>query len=404
MPIKARYNGTTRISGPRRRTGTRITTALLSVVTLTALPCSCIGEEPEPAGEETVTVKVQSVATGTRAESAAVTDGQAAVLNDGLLIFSLTDGTVKRVFRVAPGITGGNVIGIDDITSDEGVTVKDIDEGCTTVDFFGNIPSGVTAPDEESDISLFRAATQPVTALADGSGGVEKVGLYGRGSISTGSPRRAEFTAAPIGARLEIEKFERDPNVIRTFEIDGIFINNFYHRATMTGSGDSGDIIYYGPTNLFQENGEGYYATVYKGTLFDYDAAVHLGYFTGNDYSTLTPGTVWAYNVFPGEVPHIVVRLSNVEAEPQYLIDKGYATDPFQERDSWYITVTGLRYQNQLLPALRGGEAYTMSITVGENLSTIPEPGDDDAEVDVKVNIVSWVPVDNPTGLPHLPW
>ncbi len=405
MVKKAKYNGPDRASAPPGQPArSALTVRILSAITVMAALCSCIGEEPVQAGDETVTVKVRSVGTGTRAEGAPVTDGQAAVLNDGILIFSLADGTIKRVFRVAPGITGGDVIGIDDITSTEGVTVKDIDEGCTTVDFFGNIPTGITAPDDETDIALFRAAVQPVPALADGSGGVGTVGIYGRGSITATAQRRADFTASPIGARLEIEKFVRDPNVIRTFEIDGIFINNFYHRAAMTGSGDSGDIVCYGPNNLFQENGEIYYATAYKGTLFDYDAVSHLGNLAGNEYHPATAGTVWAYNVYAGEVPHIVARLSNVEAEPQYLIDKGYATDPFQERASWYITVTGLRYQNQLLPALTGGEAYTMSITVGENLSTIPEPGDNDVEVDVKVNIVTWVPVDNSTGLPHLPW
>ncbi|MCD7963716.1 MAG: hypothetical protein LUF90_09295 [Rikenellaceae bacterium] len=354
---------------------------------------------------ESILVKiVASVVSDTKSESVPVVDGTPAVLNNGLLIFSKSDGTIDTVMQVLPGISGGGIIGISDLTSSTGVNIKDMKKTSSRIDFFGNVPSDVVLPDTGTDISIFISLLQNMSVLSDASGEVNRVGLYAHEAINwAASNPRAEMDATPIASRLEIVKFERDAVHIETLDIEGIFINNFYSRANLMGAVDDDDIIYYPATSVFEENGESYYATQYKGITFDYDKSPYVAQQNGVNYYPITSGKVWAYNIYSGEVPHIVVKFTNLTATQDYINLMG--EDPFLKYTYWYLTITELHVGGQPFVNLEQGYVYSIqNIKVSpEDLKPIPEP-EDEIFADVQVNIVPWIPVDASTTLPNLPW
>ncbi len=336
--------------------------------------------------------------------STPVSDQQPAILTGGLLLFCDDDGKIGHIYRVLSGVTGGDVVGINDLTSIPGATLTGIEKKYKHVHLFGNLPAGVAAPGEQTDLEDFTGTLQQIIVLADAAGGVASVGLYGKGTINYSSrPYEAVFDATPIASRLEIKQFDMDDDYIESFDIEGIFLNNFYYRADLTGTGDPDDIIYYFAGAAFEENGEPYYGTLYKGITFDYNKTGYLGAFTGTVYHPKNASHAWAYNVFFGEVPHLVIKFANVKASADYIAYLGY--DPFAARTYWYITVSELLVSGIPLTSLEQGYVYSIqSIEVSpDTLDPTPEPGDE-ITADVQVRLVPWIPVDASTSLPNLPW
>lgn len=219
-----------------------------------------------------------------------------------------------------------------------------------------------------------------------------KVPLYGSNKVVTSVIKdgaddinvlRSDVTIAPISSRLQLGKISGG-NDIKSFEVAGIYINNYTNKMYADSSVLASDIKNNGIDPDKYNSGKGSYATDTKMldvTGFKKDVSDKVWIPDG------AAGDVWGYNVFPNikltkkELPHIVVRLKDV------VLNDGSDTELGEQ----FLTVVGYDDNGTSLVNLKGGIAYTIADLQFEekHLSELPESGKD-LQGYVKVSVVGW--------------
>ncbi|PXV65004.1 hypothetical protein CLV62_1082 [Dysgonomonas alginatilytica] len=184
---------------------------------------------------------------------------------------------------------------------------------------------------------------------------------------------------APIVARLEIkEVFASDV----TFDLSGIFVNNYYTRAQVDGVIPTTGIL---KNNL---NIPANYLEAYHAPALKDWSATSLGTKAGNATIgvSIKPANVWGYNVFAAKnveagdknLPRIVLRLKNVkDAQGENVTDgEGNIVDKF-------ITVTGFNNGTNPITEFKPGYVYTIT-KIAFNKSNITE------EPEIADRIFGW--------------
>lgn len=195
-------------------------------------------------------------------------------------------------------------------------------------------------------------------------------------------------TLSPIVCRLEINGIrsttiatdaeEAGADDVVAFTVEGIYINNFYTTGTLggteTGRQDFGsDESKY--TNASYQTWS--YATDYLN-----QAATAVSGSSTDFAVTTTEGTTWARQLFAGEVPHIVVRLTGVKYE---------SDDASAQGVTKYLTITNYRDSNKaLLQGVAAGKVYKISEIVfnGNDLTDIPYQTT--KTIEATVSIAAW--------------
>jgi hypothetical protein len=248
-------------------------------------------------------------------------------------------------------------------------------------------------PVSKLDAIMFQQANQtnPETAV--------NVYGYTEDFETVGDQTTATATVTPAISRIEIGEVSAKSSgggtaiALTSFKLAGIYINNTYTKIGTdyeTLPSASGDILNYAKDATVWENG---YPARYRDE------------FSNSPGTSFTPGgsNKWSYYVFPvkaghgttidGEaqtsVPHIVLKIVDATAS-------GY-TFPSPS----YITIKELTVTSEggIITALRAGKVYRIDDIeiAGENLSAIPEPGDNGGATSlvVKATLTNWT--DAPT-------
>jgi hypothetical protein len=310
-------------------------------------------------------------------------------LTAGTLYFFNSGGIVVHNFTVDPTQTT--------------FVVNNVPSAATSVGMIANPASDITsaAPTTFTDFKAVSFRIDNQTSMAGATGGTETapdavqgIALLDLSGKNTGSAANAliavsgqdythtaAITLVPAVARIEIKeeaiivKSGTNPNDtdLVSFDFEGIYINNysptftlgFSQAATLFGSG-------------IQGGGNADWSGAYKALnpsryLYDENSA--------NITTTAGVGS-FAYHVFPGTVPHIIIKAKNftysdndVAADPQYwLIDKYYEGSVGGEE----------------ITAFEPGYVYRISgIQVGDSFPP-DDPYDEPAKVQVTVTVQKW--------------
>ena len=320
----------------------------------------------------------------TRAVSEAIGTKPVA-FNGGFIIF--TNGTaITKTFTIGTGATD---IAVADLKA--GTTLAGIPDYSTNVYVFGNVPSSITI-NTAGSISDIQEMVVTAQAQADKTTGVDNIGLYGTGGITlSGSVHSATFAVKPIGARVELTDLTASGS-ITGFQIDGIYINNYYPNSTLDGKIEDA-IVNNGDVVARYVGGSTAYPSALTPALYDYAASGGIGVLNNKVYSpTATASDIWAYNVLaPSDVPaaatdnapHVIVRLSNITTNNGIV----FTTDQF-------LTIR-LKSGAAILAKLEAGKAYNFAsgaIVFNEtNLTEKPEIKT--MEVECEITLADWTTV-----------
>lgn len=375
--------------------------ALMASVILLAGFSSCSNDDgPVPdektGGTKTVKFKISGGAPATYSESAVGT-ATAVTFTDGELFFADNAGNILGHYGITSGQTSGSNINLTQLTG-AGVTLTDLSDDITKVYVVGNVPAGVTlgATNLIADVKSEALKVQTQVDFTD-------VTLYGENDLTntgttsaSGNPIfEATVVLNPIVARIELADMTGIGSII-SYEVEGIFVDNYYSEAALDGTVDAAKLVNNGAFAA-KFNNEGETGSAYTATpsllesVFDwYDPAKA-------DVSLVAkPATgVWAYNVFAASgagsaVPRLIIRLKNIAIT-------GVNGDA-PVADVKFVTISGFKDASTaaVLTSFEAGKIYKISaakLEFDENdLSVTPNNALIDVNVDVK--LADWTVVD----------
>jgi hypothetical protein len=243
-------------------------------------------------------------------------------------------------------------------------------------------------------------------------GGVDNVTLYsGETPITaSGKTRAASVSIGAIGARIELgaigfNNAGANAGKVTGFQIDGIFINNYYPEIAVMGEAST-PVIAHMPANAnaaikaFAEGSAEYPANI-KSILYEYNLAAGLGEDDGTGIrftSEAAPSTnVWAYNMLAPktwdgsnvtmlEVPNVIVRMSAFQVDPSIKLDG----------QTCFISVKGFRDKatGNVISYLEPGKVYKIAELLFDVDDLKASPVPTLINVDVDVTLLPWEAVD----------
>ncbi|MDR2912820.1 MAG: hypothetical protein LBV38_05965 [Alistipes sp.] len=204
----------------------------------------------------------------------------------------------------------------------------------------------------------------------------------------TDNIRNANITLAPAVARIEIgngaikladQSANNTTYRLESFDFSGIYVNHFYETYTLGGTtGTSlgqGDVTE--TDNLWLPK----YLAAVPATLANllYNEPTATTVVEGTAYPT-----GFAFHVFPGSVPHLVLRVSDLEYEDGTTTDAGdnyyWIIDEFINSDT-----------DTTIANLERGHVYKIqSVELGKTIPRPDDPYDDKISVNVYVTVQAW--------------
>lgn len=365
-----------------------------------------------------VFIKVEKADTDTRSIGSPVADGTDVTFGTGHIFFTSGAGTITRHVKIVTTVvtpadevslaliqtTGVTIDNVLSSTKDCYIVMKPTAAVATAI-------AGITAT---TNISAIKAAEVTVSEFGgDTDGGVDKVTLWGEVknmTLETDGTFAPTVPMGPIGSRLQVKSFQSKPwtdtsdgkvYAITNYEVDGVYVNNYYNKMKVDGSLVATDRISHGSVHA------DYGLTNYPATLFlsDLHAAWSANEVVAAGKTTIMDGVTpkaWVYNILPTEtitgtdaqkkehVPHIVIRFKNVK----YSVDGNPELTVAADQ---YITVKGLIDvgTSQDVVSILKRHMYTIDeipVTF-DNLKDVPEESYTKALV--KVTALKWkdVPV-----------
>lgn len=329
----------------------------------------------------------------TRAEGSA--QGAAEVVfTTGDVYFADAQGNIKRHLTISSDPTTTTNLNLADLTK-KGETVKNLPESATKVYMVGNTPGLPKA----GNISTVKAKVLNVEDQKT----ITNVNLYGEATATEDAPAtdkvnakyKVEITLNPTVARVELTDMKITGNVITSYEIAGIFIDNYYAQAAADGTVDKANLkdngtkveAFGGTTGATDE-----YPATLNPSIFDWYATPLAA---SADNVAKPAKEVWGYNVFAtttaaayqSVAPRIVIRLTNIKTTKESGVT--YTEDQF-------VTIKGLKEgTSDAMATIEAGKIYNIAkgaLVIDETALT-PTPNLKAIDVTVTVKLASWVPV-----------
>jgi hypothetical protein len=337
---------------------------------------------------KSVRLKLSGKLPSTRAESGSVVTGTSVAFNGGFLLFASEQYNITKVMAITLNPNTLTDTEVDITSLIDGADIQNVPGHSKYAYVLGNVPAEISAPQVGESLS----ALKDKAVLCASQSNISGVVLFGGEEITlVNALYEAKFDLAPVVSRIEIGKIEADASGdIKSFEVDGIFINNYYGEISLGGKVTSA-AVKHAQTSDFVYPGSPVYTSGLKGILFDYreDATAGLGVTPDSmSYTTSVSGNVWAYNLLAPRIPesggsfatpHIVVRLNNIQTK------SGIAY-----KDPWYLTVSGLKVGSNKVARLEPGKIYSIRNIKFLHSNIQPEPEMKTMDVSVDVTLVEW--------------
>ncbi|MDR1881704.1 MAG: hypothetical protein LBR26_02840 [Prevotella sp.] len=369
---------------------------------------SCSSDESgsEAVAGKTKTLKVRISIPSTYGVDDAVQSGDAPSLEGDVYLFFVGGGYVRAVKQSSVSIltTAGEVI-------------TDVPEAASSVVIVGNSAtatieglSGIQAGDLESKV-MFVVANQ-------GAFSSNAVNMYGRASIAGfDGEMEVDVTVLPAVSRIEIGEVKSASagdgvTELTGFKLAGIYINNTYAKFGMNYEflpPPAPDFLT-DADKLNYVKGATVWESGYPAAFCDiFPSPAEATTFTPATFDVGDAGKVWSYYVLPvkagngttinidGEevqqssVPHIVLKIVDAKAGGAFALG------------TYYVTVTQLEVGGEIITELERGKVYQIEEIeiAGENLSLMPEPGENSATgLTVRATVEGWTPVATSPKIP----
>lgn len=378
--------------------------SLLTVCAFAAAFASCSNENNDipNVGKDTKSVFVKldlNQKPQTKAVEAPINNGTKAQVSElHVYFYKDSDKSIQKYLK----INGASTPSLTDLTT-TGAQISDVPAAADRVLVRGNVPSSITLPtsglitavenleinittqNDKDNILLGHTA---VTIQTYGGGVAPIAGMQN-------GDKYAEVTLEPAVARIEVEGLQAQGAVINGFQLEGIYLTNFFEKLKMgDGSSIAPKIQYGADATKFDENAATtLYTTANKGKLFDKFAAALAA--SGSPLEvTPTPSTYrWAYHAFENDATaandqlQLIFKLSSVTTNP----GSGVTIAGTQ-----FLTVRGFKDSGTgNIVKLEKGKIYTISKADFKfdesNLTTVPNTNA--VGVWLKVTVQPWTVV-----------
>jgi hypothetical protein len=247
--------------------------------------------------------------------------------------------TTSGVYNEA---TNPDEVGVAQLTNGSAVAIENVPGPTTIVHVFSNLPSGWSTwnPSAGEHISTYSEAALDVEEVYNSvNGDASKVVLYGIGHLApSGTPDEFEAPVDlfPVAGRLEIAKITASSE-ITSFDVTGVFVNNYYPTLATDGTKDNYSISRHGSAPTSYTSG-GYYAAAFSGILFDEETYSSNGSLEAKSASS----NLWAYNLLAPALlgtedyfPHVVIKIDNIVVQDP-------STNAAYEDGEWFLTIANV--------------------------------------------------------------
>lgn len=366
---------------------TKFSYLTLSVMALLLVFSGCSnsedGETVDNTKAKSVLLKLGKSTPTTHSVGAPIVDGDDVILHSGNLYFVNASGAILKHYTITSSQPSATNINMTDALA--GTPITNLPGNTDRVYVVGNTSGLPTS----GNISTVQDFLSQVTSQHD----IEDVNLYGSGGLVPPISPLTAYTCTvdlkPTVARIELTDITAaSTSVITGFDVDGIFVDNYYSQASVGGSVDVDDFVENGAFAAKFNNLTTQYPVGLKPAIYDfYDPALSASTRVAKPAGT---GTVWGYNLFASAtgsaVPRVIIRLSSIATNDQSV----YPSPQF-------ITIKGLKAVSggASLTGIKSGEVYRIAagaLTFKEtDLSPIPNLNLMDIEV--TVNLVDWTVV-----------
>lgn len=343
--------------------------SLLTVCAFAAAFTSCSNENEVPnVGKDTKSVFVKldlNQNPQTKATEDVLTGATKAPVSELHVYFY--DNASKNIQKYLK-IDGSSTPSLTDLTT-TGAQIPDVPAAADRVLVRGNVPSGMSLPTaglitavENLEVNIVSQSDKDNILLGHTAATIQ---TYPGGGVPPiagmqDNDKYAEIELIPAVARIEIEGLQVQGTAISAFNLDGIYLTNFYEKLKMGDGTSTGSIVQYGAdANKYDENAAPLYTTANKEKLFDKFAPAIAA--AGSPLAvTPTPASKrWAYHVFPNEATtandqlQLVLKMSGLTAAPASGI-----TFP---AGAQFLTVRGFKDNHGDIVKLEKGKIYTIS-------------------------------------------
>ena len=277
-------------------------------------------------------------------------------------------------------------------TAGTGVKFTNLDPSVKSVYVVANVPSStLPATDFGTNLTAINAKVQSIydqQTIDAKSVVLANTGKTATSTNAVAAPNdvasngnaqyKATIVLTPIVSRIQIKEVSVDPT-ITSFNLAGIYIDNFYQNMSIGGDLTSISKAPVGGVTKFNLSSDG--STPYKtnGQLFDELIS------PATTLPLVTNGKVFGYQIFPvagglSTVPYIILKLTNVVG----------TTRTFASGTTYYVAVKAYKDGSNPFTTFEAGKIYTInSIPVAEN-NIVTDPTQSLINVTVNVTIAPW--------------
>jgi hypothetical protein len=372
-----------------------------------------------------ITQDVPETRTGAVASVPIANNATLEISKGGHLYFVSTSGNITKYVQILPNTgTGDGKTKVKLSELEAGITIGEVPSSSKTVHIFLNLPDRINNLPKATSVP-FKSVTDSlvrVSELANPTGNafdVKNVPVSGSGTLAAdGDNLQALVSVSPIASRIEIGTIKTAAGTgnnaqvtIKSFELRGIFINNYYSQLKLDNAYVDADKRNAGSVvENYTEDNAGFW---WRSTVISPNPNYGQYLFTGNGGTTkfgvyapneTTPTSVkahatntWGYNIFPGTAtyePHIVIRLAKVVLNDKTAAIPAAGTDYTLTADQ-YVTVKGFKTAaGATINGLQRGYVYKLGTTTAEftitpdNLTEEPETNPISARV--TISLVTW--------------
>lgn len=368
----------------------KLCVSLMALVSLLCVSCSNDPEIPEKNDngiDVTLSITTNPLTKGV--ENSQVDASAPIDVNKEFIVYFMdASGNTVTAYK----LTDTQISAIQTSTVGAGVKFTNLDPSVVSVYVVANVPSG-TLP-----------ATAPGTTLTAINGTVQNIydqqtidaksvvlantGKTATSTNAVAAPNdvasngnaqyKATIVLTPIVSRIQIKEVSVDPT-ITSFNLAGIYIDNFYQNMSIGGDLTSISKAPVGGVTKFNLSSDG--STPYKtnGQLFDELIS------PATTLPLVTNGKVFGYQIFPvagglSKVPYIILKLTNVVG----------TTRTFASGTTYYVAVKAYKDGSNPFTTFEAGKIYTInSIPVAEN-NIVTDPTQSLINVTVNVTIAPW--------------